>query len=154
MPIDETALQQMLDERAIRRLVARYSDAVSRRDEADWAATWSDEAVWDVGIAKATGREAIVETWKRLMGSFRFVSQLPQSGLVEVTGDEATGVWHFLELGWPAEGPGTVTLGHYRDVYERSPTGAWRFRSRVFRIVYMGPGDLSGHVLGHPDAPL
>lgn len=150
---DAEALRLLSDERAIRRLVARYSDAVSRRDEATWASTWTEDATWDVGMMKAEGREAVVETWRQLMGQFRFVTQLPQSGILDVDGDRATGTWHFIEIGWPAEGAGTLTLGHYRDVYRREG-GDWLFETRTFRIVYMGSGDLSGHLIGHPDAPL
>jgi ketosteroid isomerase-like protein len=153
MSIDDPVLQELGDEREIRNLVARYSDAVSRHDEASWAATWTEDAVWDVGIAKASGREACVKTWNQLMGQFRFVTQLPQYGTVELAGDQATGTWHYLEIGWPAEGPGMLTIGHYRDRYTRSAEG-WRFAERVFRIMYMGPADLSAAPIGHPDAPL
>ncbi len=149
----ESSLQALLDERDIRDLVARYSDAVSRSDEAAWAATWTDDGVWDVGIAQASGREAVVETWRKLMGGFRFVTQLPQHGRVEIDGDAATGRWHYLEIGWPPEGAGTLTIGHYVDDYRRGADG-WRFARRVFRVMYMGPADLSGKVFGHPEAPL
>ena len=147
MSIDAKAVQDLIDEREIRDLVARYSDAVTRNDAESWAATWAEDARWDVGIAKAAGRDAIVATWKQLMGHFRFVAQLPQTGVIELDGDRATGSWHYLEIGWPAEGPGSLTIGHYVDGYVRSTQG-WRFETRVFRILYMGPADLSGSPVG------
>lgn len=142
-PDEGDALRDLIDERAIRRLVARYSDAVASRDEATWSATWTDDAVWDMGLAKAEGRAEVVRTWKRLMGGFRLVSQLPQYGSVEVDGDRASGRWQIVELGWPASGPGSLLLGRYDDVYRRTAEG-WRFQRRVLRVLYLGPPDLSG----------
>ncbi len=149
MSIDEKAIQDLIDERDIRKLVARYSDAVTRNDADAWIATWTDDGVWDVGIAKAAGRDAVLTTWQKLMGHFRFVTQLPQSGVIEIDGDVAAGTWHYLEIGWPSEGPGTLTIGHYVDGYARTAEG-WRFSERIFRILYMGPGDLSGSPVGSP----
>jgi ketosteroid isomerase-like protein len=37
------------DELAIRALVARYADAVCRRDPDAWAATWAEDCKWDLG---------------------------------------------------------------------------------------------------------
>lgn len=153
MSREETGIQTLRDELSIRELVARYSDAVGRRDEKAWSETWVEDAVWNVGPNRAEGRESIVETWSTLMNLFRFVMQLPQSGVVTLDGDAAEGTWHVLELGWPAEGDATCTLGIYRDRYRRTPAG-WRFAERSFHFVYTGPPDLSGRLIGHPDAPL
>ena len=38
----------MSDKEEIRNLVEKYADAVCRRDEADWASTWAEDAVWDL----------------------------------------------------------------------------------------------------------
>lgn len=153
MPSQESEIQGMRDELSIRELVARYSDAVGRRDERAWGATWTEDGVWNVGSNHATGRESVVKTWAGLMDLFRFVTQMPQSGFLEVDGDEGRGTWHVMELGWPREGDAACTLGVYEDRYRRTDEG-WRFAERTFHIVYMGPPDLSGRLIGHPDAPL
>jgi len=153
MSSDESGIRVLQDELAIRDLVARYSDAVGRRDEQAWADTWASDAVWSVGPTRASGREAIVKTWSGLMALFRFVTQMPQSGFIEFEGENARGTWHVLELGWPQAGEATCTLGVYDDRYCLTPEG-WRFAERTFHIVYMGPPDLSGLLIGHPSAPL
>ena len=145
--------QELRDELEIRNLVARYSDAVGRRDEKTWGATWATDGVWKVGPITATGRGEIVATWTRLMDTFRFVTQHPTSGVVEISGGDATGRWQVLELGWPASGDPTSTIGVYEDRYHRTDEG-WRFASRAFHIVYMGAPDLTGHLLGDPSAPV
>ena len=43
------------DEQSIHRLVSRYADAVNRRDEDAWRATWADDGVWYL-----PGRDATV----------------------------------------------------------------------------------------------
>ena len=143
--------QRSGDEAEIRRLVAVYADAVGSRDEATWAATWTEDGVWDLGgLARAEGRDTVVETWKRLMGAFRFVTQQPQYGVLEIAGDTATGVWHINEYGWPRSGPGSLTLGLYRDAYRRE-AGRWRFAERRFAVLYSGAPDLSGEPGGYPE---
>ena len=39
------------------------------------------------------------------------------------------------------------------DRYRRTDAG-WRFAERSFHIVYMGPPDLTGLLVGHPASPL
>ncbi len=143
----EPGIQELRDELAIHELVARYSDAVRRRDEKAWADTWTEDGVWNVGPTHAKGRESVVKTWSGLMDLFRFVIQMPQSGIVELDGDNARGTWQVMELGWPREGDASCTLGVYDDRYCRTDAG-WRFAERTFRFVYMGPPDLSGSLIG------
>ena len=40
----------MSDEYEIRQLVEKYADAVCRRDRDDWASTWSDDSLWNLGL--------------------------------------------------------------------------------------------------------
>jgi ketosteroid isomerase-like protein len=141
------------DELEIRNLVARYSDAVARRDEKAWGDTWALDGEWKLGPNQATGRDDIVKLWTGMMKIFRFVTQFPASGMIEVSGDVATGRWRVLELGWPVQGDAASTIGVYEDRYRRTEEG-WRFASRDFSIVYMGAPDLTGHLIGDPSAPL
>ena len=153
MSHEAAQIQALPDELAIRNLVARYSDAVGRRDEQAWAATWTDDGVWNVGFVKASGRSDVVKTWSTLMEHFRFVTQMPQSGAIQLEGDEADGTWHVMELGWPGQGDPTCTFGIYEDRYRRTGDG-WCFAQRNFHVLYMGAADLKGQLFGHPSAPL
>ena len=92
------------------------------------------------------GRAAIVERWRAFLGHLPFVHQVPSGGLIDLTGrdqrDRATGRWYVTEYGASGNGPGLLTLGHYHDEYVRSGD-QWRFQSRRFAALYMGPPDLS-----------
>ena len=44
-----TAALAAEDELAIRGLLARYGDAVCRRDPQAWIATWAPDCTWDLG---------------------------------------------------------------------------------------------------------
>ena len=106
------------DELSIRNLVARYADAVNRRDTDAWAATWSKGGEWNVMGNPAKGREAVVALFQQLMGGLSWVVQLPYSGTIEVAGDEGGGRWYLGEFmkrqylgGSIAVSPRTVKYG-------------------------------------------
>ena len=55
------------DELAIRNLLARYGDAVCRRDPAAWIATWATDCTWDLGGGRVThGRDETFALWRTL----------------------------------------------------------------------------------------
>ena len=129
------------DELAVRNLVARYCDAVCRRDPAAWAATWAADATWDLGGGRVThGREEAVQLWTTATARYPWVAQLAPTGTVEITGDTGTGAWWVLELNHRADGEGVLHLGHYDDTYRRTDEG-WQFTSRRFAMVYRGALD-------------
>jgi uncharacterized protein (TIGR02246 family) len=140
---------KVADELAIRELVARYADAVVRRDEDAWAATWTKDGEWHVLGEPARGREAVVELWNKLMAGLPFVVQLAHGGMIQLDGDRATGRWYITEHGKTPDGTGMFTLGVYHDDYERSAEG-WRFARRRFDFLYAGPPDLSAPARGFP----
>ena len=129
------------DELAVRDLVARYCDAVCRRDAAAWVATWADDCTWDLGGGRVTrGRDAALALWQSALTRYPWVAQLAPTGTVQVDGDTATGSWWVLELNRLADGTGALHLGHYDDEYARTPDG-WRFATRRFAMVYRGALD-------------
>ena len=130
------------DELAIRALVARYAEAVSSRNKEEWAATWTDDGAWNVMGMSSQGREDTVALWEKLMGGLEFVVQLANSGTVTVDGDTATGRWQVSEHGKFHGGAAMFTLGFYKDECVRE-NGEWRFKTRSFHPLYMGPPDLS-----------
>ena len=82
-----------LDERQlIRELIADYCDAVNRRDDVAWGATWDEDGVWSLpflGIEGIRGRANIVSTWKQAMALFSFAHMMAQAGRIEVDGERA-----------------------------------------------------------------
>lgn len=130
-----------VDELAIRSLVARYCDAVCRRDGAAWAKTWTADCRWDLGGGRITkGREDTLELWTTATAKYPWVAQLAPTGTVEVHGDDATGSWYVLELNRLQDGTGALHLGHYDDRYRRTDDG-WLFAERRLTMVYRGALD-------------
>ncbi|MEE2703163.1 MAG: nuclear transport factor 2 family protein [Myxococcota bacterium] len=140
----------LTDENQIRDLVARYADAVTRRDEKAWAETWTEDGEWQVMGRTASGREAVVELWKSLMGGLSFVVQLANTERISIEGDRGSGRWYVTEYAKSSDGTALLNVGFYRDEYVRID-GVWRFARRRFDALYIGPPDLSGATFTHPE---
>ena len=126
-------------------LVHRYSDAVCRRDETQWAACWAPDAVWDLGRGVFEGKAAIVDTWLAAMGRYTMVIQNAMNGTATCDGDRGTGRWYIVEHVCAADATTSQMLAFYDDEYVRVPGGDdWTFASRRLTIMYRGPADLSG----------
>ena len=137
------------DELAIRNLVARYADAVNRRDEALWRSTWAADGEWLILGYQPHGRDEVVALWRELMGAFSFVLQLIHSGNVDIGDDRATGRWYMSEVWKRADGTAGLTVGVYQDFYAHAE-GEWRFSRRRIDLLYMGPPDLSAEPIPLP----
>jgi ketosteroid isomerase-like protein len=138
------------DELAIRNLVARYADAVTRRDEAAWTATWAKDGEWWMMGSPTRGREDVVALWRTLTGPLAFVIQIPTTGLIELRGDCAVGRWYITEHIRGGDGSAMLILGVYHDRYRRED-GEWVFETRRFDPLYMGPPDLSAEARPFPE---
>ncbi len=127
---------------AIQRVVAEYADAVCRRDEAAWGATWTEDCHWVLsGGRTSRGREATVALWRDATARYPWVAQVVTGCVVDVVGDdEATASTYILELNHLLDGSGAVHLGHYADRFRRTESG-WRFSERVLHLIYRGPLD-------------
>ena len=150
MAIDATEFRRVADELAIRDLVARSADAVVRFDEKAWIDCWAESSRWILGGSAADGRDAILSRWLMVMGTIDFVAQLPEYGMLDVSGDRATGRWYVTELLWFKGGDPARILGVYHDAYLRVD-GAWKFEQRRFDVLYTGAPDLSGQTFPYPE---
>ncbi len=140
MSAESSRLQAELE---IRTLVARYADAVIRRDASDWGETWAEDAVWKIMGMEVQGRAPIVALWQRLMAGIPSVVQIPNACILQIDGARATGRWTITEYNKLANGTAMLMVGLYHDAYTRAD-GVWRFASRRFDALYAGPPDLSG----------
>ena len=143
--------ERVAAELAVRGLVARYADAVTRRDASAWRATWAVDGAWQILGQSARGRAAVAALWEQLMGGFEFVVQLPISGSVRVDGETASGRWTVIEQGKTVGGGAFHSLGIYDDRY-RCDDGDWRFEERRLHLLYLGPPDLSAPFRPYPEA--
>jgi uncharacterized protein (TIGR02246 family) len=134
--------RNVADELALRELVARYADAVCRRDAAAWGATWAADGEWQIMGQTAQGRDEIVALWERFMAGIPQVIQIPHEGLIEIDGARASLRWYVTEQGKLADGSALVMTGIYLDECVKEDE-VWLFAKRVFHSLYSGPPDLS-----------
>lgn len=136
-------MSSLEDELALRGLMSRYVDAVNRRDAVAWAATWDEDATWNLLGSDAMGRDNILALWQQMMDSFEIAVMMPASCLFDIRGDQASGHWYFHEYTRDLEGNGATILSRYEDTY-RKWDGEWLYQSRYYRVIYHGSPDLSG----------
>jgi AcrR family transcriptional regulator len=117
---------------ALRQLVAQYCDAVIRRDADAFAATWTDDAVWELGGSHvATGRDEIAAMFDKAVRPLAWIVQSPGACVFEV--DESTGTASgrvtFDERFQRRKGGPGALVATYHDDYRREG-GHWRFVRR------------------------
>jgi hypothetical protein len=117
------------DELRIRDLVGRYSDAISRGDAVDWAATWASDARWEVGTRTVVGRDDIVRLWEQFLPAYEAIIQLPVQGTVRAGPDGIRGRWLVLEI--------LRRTGGVKD----GLLGEWVFAERRLSAHYKGEVD-------------
>jgi uncharacterized protein (TIGR02246 family) len=122
------------DRIAIRSLNESYADAVFRRDAAAWAATWAEDAAWNLMGMSVTGRDAILQLWLGAMANYPFAGFFVQPGSLAVTGDVAEGVVYTQEVLEKTDGTIVRPIGCYHDVYVRHD-GQWLFQRRSFEML-------------------
>lgn len=131
------------DRDAIRTLIEIYADAVFRRDGDAWAATWAEDASWDLLGNTIEGRERILATWRDAMAPYSFVGFFCQPGPIALAGDSGEGrVWVRETLVSSEEGHRLDLFGRYDDRYTRTASG-WCFAHRTYRIWHQLQGGLS-----------
>ena len=131
------------DELALRNLMSRYVDAVNRRDAQAWAATWDDNASWNLLGNDVTGKDNIIALWQQMMAGFEFALMMPSSCLFAVDGDTASGHWYLQEYTRDTQGNTGNIISRYLDTYSKRD-GQWLYQSRDYSFIYHGPADLSG----------
>ena len=100
MPEDlEARIQRLEDIESIRALKARYCMYCDDNyDVEGLASLFTEDAVWDGGIrGKAVGRDGIREFFQHAPERLPFAVHMVMNPLIEVNGDEATGVWYLFQ---------------------------------------------------------
>lgn len=154
-PDGERDTQVSTDIDRVAELVHRYADAVGRRDEAGWASTWAETAVWELPGSTVEGREAIVDTWRSVMSGFSTVVQRVTDGTSDIDDRGATGSgrWHVSEHAVRTDGRPVRMDGHYDDDYVRGADGGWVFARRSLTVHAAGDPSTGAGRSGDPDAP-
>jgi uncharacterized protein (TIGR02246 family) len=128
-------LHVLAAERAVRRLVSLYCDAVRRRDPDAVGVLFTDDArVRIVDMPERVGREAIVEGLRRTMTNFSYLHQMCDVGLIDVDGAVARARLGVFEANRPNGLDSLNTIfGDYDDEYRLVDDG-WRFHRRRFSL--------------------
>jgi uncharacterized protein (TIGR02246 family) len=136
--------EDLVAESSVRALVARYCHAIASRDHDAWADTFATDAEWTVLGRTVRGRGEVLALYLQLLSGCTWAVQRATDGIIEVTGDTATGRWIIVEYVQRTDGGSLVNLGTYQDDYRRCEDGRWRFARRVYAPIYIGPPDLLG----------
>jgi uncharacterized protein (TIGR02246 family) len=143
-------VKALVDEFALRNLMATYVDAANRRDGAAWSGTWAEDGVWSIMGMDITGRDNIHALWTQVLEGFDFALLIPSSGQFEIDGDTATGHWYLQEHTRTISGDVSTMISRYLDQYCRVD-GQWLYQSRAYNVLYSGPADLSGQYTPLPE---
>jgi hypothetical protein len=127
-------LQELLDERDIRRLLAEYAHGCDRCDGALMGSVYVEDSWDDHGHVQASGAEfARVMTEEIIPGSCETLSHLLGQSLIELDGDTARAETYYLAVtrGTLDDKPVCNQLGgRYVDRLERVD-GRWLVKHRV-----------------------
>ena len=145
------ARDKLSDGAAIMDLVSRFDDAVNRKDVAEFAGLWAEDATWEIGEPmpmQARGRDTIVKTWQGMVAGTEWLFRGSFMGVIDVTGDTASGRWPCVETGTfkatdtaPAKGYDNRAL--YEDRYVKHE-GIWRFQHRRYLYLWLSSEKLPG----------
>ena len=123
------------DERAIRRLISLYCDAVARLDADAAAALFAEDAVIRIAdYPERAGREKIRSGMRRTFAGFDLLHQRCDTGLIDVSGDRANARMTVFEAcRRTGEDSLGLIFGIYEDTYVKLEEG-WRFHRRRYSL--------------------
>ena len=129
-------------ESAIRRLHARYVDALWRKDPESFANLFADDAEWKISGMHLRGRTEIKHTFAKYMQHIDRTFMIFGTPIVEIVDGAVTSRTHVTENNKFANGRTASTIGIY---YERfvNQGERWWFKWRHWNLYYIGPPDFS-----------
>ena len=129
------ALDTLIAEREIRRLISTYCEAVGRRDAATAAKLFSPDArVKIASFAELVGHDAIAEGLRQSFAAAQFLHQRCDSGLIDIEGDHARARLSVFEVNRkPDQDALGLIFGFYDDEYVLLGAG-WRFYRRNYTL--------------------
>ncbi|MBO1755278.1 nuclear transport factor 2 family protein [Allobranchiibius sp. CTAmp26] len=146
MPTIETRLARLLDEAAIRDLIARFADCAIREDYDTFATLWAPDARWTIGkptdIA-ASGTDDIVAMLRHLWQGNDYFTHFAIPGTVDLDGDTATTRTVCHEAASGPDGRFYRNNGVWSDRFQRTSDG-WVFASRQYTYLWVDFSEFSG----------
>jgi ketosteroid isomerase-like protein len=126
----------MNDHIAIQQTLNRYTEAASRADWNQAAATFLSDGIWEIASfgQKFQGRAAIMEALAGFVAPMDYMVQINAPGVIVVDGDTATVRSAIRECGkFSGKDEALEVLGFYADKLVRTSDG-WRFAHRAFEV--------------------
>ena len=117
------------DRAEISNLLAAYNLAVDTNDPEGWAATFTEEGIFESGPAQIKGREELVRFVRenRILGARHWLTNVLLEG-----NDQAATIRAYLFMGrWENGNYKVFVTGSYADSLTRAG-GAWKFTHRIF----------------------
>jgi uncharacterized protein (TIGR02246 family) len=124
------------DRFAIHELIHQWSAAVNERDWDGLASVYAEDGVIDVGppfAIRLEGRQAIRETFSKMIPEQQYIIQTASAIVVKLNGDTASARATIHELMRGPDGTGMQQMGTYYDDLVRTAEG-WKFKLRRFRV--------------------
>jgi ketosteroid isomerase-like protein len=142
--------QTVADRLAIRELIERYSDALTRRAWDEMAAGYHEDAVWTVaapfGLEFRT-RNGIREGIRQQVEAMEFLVQMTHSIVIDLQGEAASACTVTHEMARNSQTQtGLFLLGTYNDQITRRD-GRWGFTRRFFQPIFASTDWLPGMVV-------
>jgi ketosteroid isomerase-like protein len=141
---------------AITHLVAKFDDAVNRRDVAEFSALWDADAVWEIGEPMpmcVRSAEAIIDTWQHMLGGTQWLFRGSFAGVMAISDNTATGRWPCIETGTFSDGKGYDNRAYYDDEYV-CRDGQWLFAKRSYVYLWLSSEKIAGRAIAHSTHPI
>jgi ketosteroid isomerase-like protein len=138
--------QAIADRVEIEALRGEFTDAGMLRDYDRFASLFTADAVWRIPAVDVefAGREEIRAGIERLEeGLWNYLVQTTHPGIIELSGDTATGRAYVLSFGHLRDDHSHLNYSVYHDRYQRTPDG-WKFAERVDEVLYLDTTPLTG----------
>ena len=139
----ERRIKTLEDIEEIKRLKARYCAYCDENYDAEGiAGLFTEDAVWDGGIrGRADGQQEIRDFFTQASQRLPFAIHMVMNPIIQVDGDQATGMWYLFQACTYAEDNRAVWgSGRYDEKYVRVD-GEWKFRHLKLTSHFWTPFD-------------
>lgn len=134
----------------VRQLLARFDDAVWRKDSEAFASLFTEDGEWKIAGFHFKGRADLRAGFEKLLGLCKRVRIIQGLPLLEIGDGAASGRVSVTELTQMMDGSSAMALGTYYDWFVEAGD-RWLFQKRHWGFHYRGPFDVSAPFTDYPD---